>query len=221
MITFILFIAIFIIVDLLGGIIYADLYTVNQHNKRVSQRLDKHYVNNGKFQSYEIYNLYDEYEKVIGFLIEFNTGDFEYILINKKMRLMGQPFSPSMYVIASLNYDKTIGWSNYLVCDSLEQYPEGKWIKDSNYESNHVLWRANNDGEQVYYKNNPFKVANFEMEKKYLLKSNDGRYFPAIKQNSFYINLINYESVKSGNEITEQNSPYGGIIFFVGNNLRC
>ena len=84
---------------------YANSYSEEDHLKRVAERVDERYMSSDyDFTSYDLYPVYDENEKLIYALVEFEPQGFVFVLITNST----YPWGHSMY-LRDEYYLKT-GW---------------------------------------------------------------------------------------------------------------
>lgn len=184
-----------------------DMYTAEEHVQRITKRLDNkapkwRYLNDGNYDGYTVYPLYNENEEAIYFLVEIEPYGFTFVHCSDepspKLLYSCLGASTSMYTISNDTYGETyysggeyhnITWSPYIVDETRSQpYP---------YEDK--IWILDENGERIYYNRSPYYVTGNIDERKYLIETEGGEYICAIKKDGKYINLI------SGEEFTVEN----------------
>ncbi len=178
-----------------------DKYTLEQHMERISERVEKRYINDDTrnqtysfITDYKLYPLYDENDKLAYFLIEFEPYGFAFVAMSETTRYFGMYFRTDKFVTST--------WFRYRLCiDGIEPEPyQGKqWVamerNDSVIYNNEENFRYETDENDVLkiYNQSPYNIASVLDRKLYLLELYGGGYVPAIKQNGNYINLISMQ----------------------------
>ncbi len=201
-----------IAISFCGCMKYLDDYTIEEHIKNISKRVEKKYLKED--ETYNIYPLYsqNEDEAIEYFLVEFSSNrclfirvretDFEFRLLNGK-------------------------YSIYAYCERFEHYPWTRYILEENMNKtaygNQIHWSAkkkdnihlhkygayceiDDNGEQVEYSRSPYNAANVLSEKLYLLHIESYYwYIPAIKiGENTYVNLISMAEFNTLYDISNQ-----------------
>lgn len=188
---------------LTGCNLKADKYTEQQNIQRVTKRIQAKYIDGDeklrpydkpvgdgkiydkvKATSFAVFPLYDENDALKYFLVEFEPFGFLFVFIRDDW------FSAftSMYMLSSVAGEAL--WSRYKI-DETNSQQEPDTDK---------LWEVDDNEERIFYYNSPYKIANVENEKRYLLHLSDENfstcYIPAIKIENDYLNLISMEELK-------------------------
>lgn len=199
----------------------AEDYTLEEHIKNISKRIEKKYLNEG--ETYQIYPLYSQNEgdAVRFFLIEFSSGRFMFIHARDtslKFRLWNGKYS--IYACA---YD--FRWSRYRFEENLDKSMYGNQITWSSEKTNGaylgvggaVYCEVDDSGEQInYYNNSPYNVANVLDKRLYLFEvdSSNLRYVPAIEiGENTYINLVSMTEFSTLSDISEQERMFIPIVY--------
>ena len=198
-------VAIFTTIGVYGYVNTASSYTVKEHTERISKLAKKRYIDSGKFTGYKVYPLYNEKEELELFLIDLEPHGFVYICVreNSYFSCLG---ATSMYV---RDFSRTVNelytWQRYKV------KPESSDEDDKNKE-----YETDENGDFIYYTDSPYKVANTEKEKKYLLRIGKPWprvYIPAVKRGDKYLNLISMEEFEYKPEIPTNSIAAIGMDF--------
>ena len=186
-----------IVMTLTGCSQKASKYTEEQHMQRISERIQKKYIDgDGKIRDYEapkdainafmkpsgfeVYPLYDNNDELKYCLVEFQPYGFMYILIRDEESKIYSWFgaSTSMYLCS---------------------YPEGDplWTPCKiDKETGETIWEEESGRKKEYY-HSPYYVRNVLEERKYVITCYFGEYekvsIPAIKKDEKYINLCSNE----------------------------
>ena len=152
-----------------------DSYTYEEHYERVSKIIEKNYIKKGKADSYELYPVYDINDEFLYFGIDFYPSGYCFVMIHEKD--LSFIFGPSMYTTSFLPFQNY--WQKYHLVS-------GKPICEQDEEGNNI-----------YYRNSPYKIANIVNDKRYLIEiGNDTNgYLTAIKIGENYLNLISNKEV--------------------------
>lgn len=172
----------------------ASKYTEQEHLQRISDRIEKHYVeiNNYPIYDFEVFPVYDINDEFKYALVEFKPYGYVYVYITdernsssdkRKFKEFGH--STCMYFLSTIQYEIEDPWS--------PSYVEDEKIKFK---------------EEEYY-NSPFSVNNIENEKRYLISVDPLRsvyLVPAVKRNGKYINLYSNDefTLENGSPTTKQ-----------------
>ncbi len=153
-----------------------DNYTVEQHIERITERLEKNIERyDYEYDSFKLYPLYNEEEKVEHFLAEFEPYGFCFIKLQKIKILSLSPLVKTMYRRTEFRGIKENSyWSP---CDY--NSPEDEWILDEN-------------GEEIHYRKSPYYISgNLENRMYYIYNR-----YCTIKQGEDYINLVNGNKIE-------------------------
>lgn len=154
---------------MLSGCVNSNIYTEAEHYERVKELLEKRYFGDDSiYESYELYPVYNEKDKLEYFVIDFEPEGYVFV------KITNSTISYSMY-----RRDEGSPWRKF-------QYKYDK--KEKKYVK---IYETDEEGNEIYYNNSPFKIANIKDEKRYLLKVNGNEnYIPAIKTDNKYLNLV-------------------------------
>ena len=154
----------------------ASYYSDEEHEERVRKLVEKRYFAEGtKYESYELYPIYDENDKLSFFLVDFEPDAFVYIVIHERD-------TSWMY-----------GKSMYTRCDG------ETWSRYKFDENNEIIYEKDDQDNQIYYECSHFKAANIKNEKRYLLYIEGNgyhsgySYVPAVKRGDKFLNLMSME----------------------------
>ena len=159
------------------------MYSEKGHYRRIQKRIEERFIETGVHKEYELYPLYDENDKLKYFVVDFPTN-YHIIRINKyDLGCLGV----SMYTLF-----ETDPWQRYVL------------------ENGEKVYEKDKDGNDIFYKQSPYKVAGIKDEKRYLIEVSQGSsssYVPAVKRGDKYLNLISMKEeeivLKSNEQINE------------------
>ena len=159
------------------------MYSEKGHYRRIQKRIEERFIETGVHKEYELYPLYDENDKLKYFVVDFPTN-YHIIKINEyDLSCLGV----SMYTLSINN-----PWQRYVL------------------ENGEKVYEKDKDGNDIFYKQSPYKVAGIKDEKRYLIEVSQGSsssYVPAVKRGDKYLNLISMKEeeivLKSNEEINE------------------
>ena len=181
------------VVVLIAGIIYAltpdkiENYSEEEHAQIIREKIDKKYPDKKiefdeetiSYNSYKIYPLYNEKDKLTHFIIEYEPYGFNIVLVRDGLRILGgvSYFGSSFFGLGKNQ------WSPYIVDTTNSQSKldeDKKWILDEN-------------GERIYHKRSPYFVTGNINERKYLIEKFPHDYIFAVKKDGQFINLVSGE----------------------------
>ena len=159
------------------------MYSEKGHYRRIQKRIEERFIETGVHKEYELYPLYDENDKLKYLVVDFPTN-YHIIKINEyDLSCLGV----SMYTLSINN-----PWQRYVL------------------ENGEKVYEKDKDGNDIFYKQSPYKVAGIKDEKRYLIEVSQGSsssYVPAVKRGDKYLNLISMKEeeivLKSNEEINE------------------
>ena len=159
------------------------MYSEKGHYRRIQKRIEERFIETGVHKEYELYPLYDENDKLKYFVVDFPTN-YHIIRINKyDLGCLGV----SMYTLSINN-----PWQRYVL------------------ENGEKVYEKDEDGNDIFYNQSPYKVAGIKDEKRYLIKIRQGSnsdFVPAVKRGDKYLNLISMKEeeivLKSNEEVNE------------------
>ena len=161
--------------------------------QRVSALVEKRYMKEGsEYTSYEVHPVYDEYEDLKYFVVDFEPEGYVYVRISEKITL----FSAGMYL---RDRPESKFWRPYTYAPGAECT-----VPDENGElvTHHdVMYKQDEEGNYYGFRVSHFKAVNIENEKRYFLiiydKSGSKRgIVPAVKRGDKYLNLASWEEME-------------------------
>jgi len=199
-----------------------DIYSTEQHIKRISKIVKEIYSDTGRCESFEVNPLYSPDEEVIMYLVDFKPHGYYFVQADTPGFLAGI----HMYVRHTGIPERK--WFRYRISIDQPTTP-GQWItwSDANkyqklwtYGSKPNEWRETDmSHREILYIDSPFVVARTGNEKRYLLpikanNSTDSDYYvPAVKKNDKFFNLISLEEIDYDPNVTEKEIPCTSISF--------
>ena len=188
----------------------ASNYTEEEHLQRVSDLVEKRYMQEGsEYTSYEVYPVYDEYEELSYFIVDFEPEGYVYIKLNKVI----VTFGPSMYTRS----DENEFWRPYTYAPGTECTVPDENGEMVTYED--ILFRQDENGNYYGFRVSHFKAANIMNEKRYLLQIYNGTgssrrgLVPAVKRGDKYLNLVSWEEMEFYPGLQTDECPYADIVF--------
>lgn len=200
-------------------------YSYEQHLERVSALAEEH----AQGSDFTIAPLYQDNEELFGFLVEYH-GQREWCDIVK----VHNPSFTNKIAGVSMYCGIDVAYMRYRIqSDATSEYaPNVKWGRGDSDELQveengeivsrlhpsefpNRLWEIAESGNAVYHRVSPYKLANVDGEKKYLLAvKQDGKtdYIPAVKRGDRYLNLISLQEFDYQSEYAENAQPTMGII---------
>lgn len=186
----------------------ADFFTEEQHIKRIRERIDKKIDEwnrdfGSNYTGFEVYPLYNQYEELEFFLVEFEPCGFTFILaVDEKLSCLSWfGASTSMYTRSGIYGDRS-PWSPYTINpDSTSSSDNKNWILDEN-------------GEKINYSRSPYYVSGNINERKYILRTNSlSSCICAVKKGDSFLNLICNMYIPDLDTETLNNQPTFHIYF--------
>ena len=173
-----------------GGSEKASKYTEEEHIQRVTERIQKRFIDTNlrwvdreQPTAFEVFPLYNENDELKYFLVEFEPYGFLYILLRdeqmKGFSWLGA--STSMYKIADDISGKN-DWSPYKI-DETNSQPSPDTDK---------IWMLNENDEKIVFNKSPYAIADCKDERRYLLTGN----IPSAKRDEKFVNLISMEEIE-------------------------
>ncbi len=174
---------------LIFGGINCDWFTEEQHEKRISRRIDRK-IKSGYYDAtgYELYPLYNLDEELRYFLVEFEPVGHMYVSIGHG-HLLDVFGSTSMY-----------------------HEPTGRIVEKWNPctieetgNTKSVIFDHDENGRMITCRQSPFKYRDKLNERKYLLFFFDAGYVPAVRKGDKFVNLCaNYEFEQTNGYLTSE-----------------
>ena len=175
---------------------YAWFYTEEQHMSRISKRVEEHYMTKDSgYTSFEVYPVYNEYDKLEFAVVEFQPHGFMYVCINKTS-ILSSCGAGSMYTRDST---ESI-WYPYTVAEGEKGVlirPDGCEVAYENRK-----FEYDEDGNVISYTDSHFRVRGIESEKRYLINLNltidlgdSSGYVPAVRRGDKMLNLISMQEM--------------------------
>jgi len=193
-----------------------DIYSTEQHIKRISKIVKEIYIDTGRCESFEVNPLYSPDEEIIMYLVDFKPHGYYFVQADNPNFLLGI----HMYVRHSTFPEE--GWYRYRI-NTKDPTTPGQWIiwSDANkyqklwtYGSLPNEWRETDVfHKEIFHIDSPFVAANTGNEKRYLLpiKANNSDsksfYVPAVRRNDKYFNLVSLEEIDYDSNVTEKEMP--------------
>ena len=160
------------------------MYSEKGHYRRIQKRIEERFIETGVHKEYELYPLYDENDQLKYFVVDFPTN---YHIININSFDYSCISGTSLYSLSITN-----PWQRYVL------------------ENGEKVYEKDEDGNDIFYNQSPYKVAGIKDEKRYLIKIRQGSnsdYVPAVKRGDKYLNLISMKEeeivLKSNEQINE------------------
>lgn len=192
---------------------YAWFYTEEQHMARISKRVEEHYMTKDSgYTSFEVYPVYNEYDKLEFAVVEFQPHGFMYVHINKEsfFNCLG---AGSMYTRddESIWYPYTVAEGEKVVLIESDGY-------EVTYENRKFEYDEN--GEVISYTDSHFRVRGMENEKRYLVRlelaislNRSSGYVPAVRRGDKMLNLISMQEMDYTPGMTSSEFPVADIYF--------
>ncbi len=193
----------------------ANNYTEEEHIQRVSELVEKRYMTDtNEYTSFEVYPIYDEYEELRYFIVDFEPEGYVYIYLNEKVVRLGS----SMYLRCT---PESEFWRPYTYAPGMECT-----VPDENGEMvtyHDICFKKDEEGNYYGFRVSHFKASNIKNEKRYLfiVYDNTGSkrgYVPAVKRGERYLNLMSWEEFDFYPEIRSENCVISDI-FLLGNQI--
>lgn len=160
------------------GCINSNIYTEEEHYKRVEKLLKKRYLNGStEYTGYQLFPVYNEKDEMRYFLIELEPYGYVYVEIEEETILI---IGCGMYL-----RDEGNVWSRYTYNDL-----------DTLIIEDRIVYEVDENGEKIVYNVSPFKAANVLNEKKYILNTmieGGSGTLIAVKRGNKYLNLISMQ----------------------------
>ena len=168
------------------------IYSEKDHYRRIQKRIEERFIETGVHKEYELYPLYNIDDNLSFFVVDFSTT-FHIISIN------------------SFDYSCISGTSLYTLFDT---DPWQRYV----LENGEKVYEKDEDGNDIFYNQSPYKVAEIKDEKRYLIRvrqdSNSG-YIPAVKRGDKYLNLISMKEEEIVLESKKQINELWYIYYFI------
>ena len=197
------------------ALIYYDdpaRYSTAQHVDRIKKIVQEKYIGDGEFTDFAVYPLYDKDDNVIMYLVEFEPCGYLYVNVTKPY----WPASREMYQKNCAGFSASDNkFSRYRISDTQPQEFEGKTWKNKekvtvsdNYVPESMKWYESDEKGIIVYHSSPYKAANVQNEKKYVLQMEECDYVPAVKRGEKYLNLVSMEEFTYSSELSYKHIPY-------------
>lgn len=174
---------------------HPEYYTLEEHKQRIAQRVEERFMSTGEYTSYSISPIYDENDKLTHFVVDFEPTGYIYVMLKREDLFSGN----SMYMINIPTGEKMTAWTRYKIAMTKPASVNGcSWSGGSYIEIDGIeyryWWEINSEGEEIKHSDSYYNAANIdESEKRYLIKTADREYVPAVKVNGKFLNLISLE----------------------------
>lgn len=200
-----------------GCVDYANRYTEDQHLERVRKRVEERYMGEGsEYTSFEVFPVYNEYDELGYFVVDFQPQGYLYIELNK------DSIWTSMYMLDDTGDDL---WYPYTIKQGNECVLPDKDGNERLYVNREV--KKDSDGNYICYRVSHYRAAGVQNEKRYLLKIRSTAelgistgLIPAVKRNGTYINLISMEEMEYTIGMESAEEPISDILFFPKSNYN-
>ena len=193
------------IVLLLFSIIYlfsgcgrkVNYYTIDEHIFRITKRVESRdskwgFPDGETYESFEVYPVYNQYEDLQFFLVEFEPYNFLFISVRDEPPLL-LSFLYSMYLVSRSIYTKDDPWARYVVDENGEELYQTVRSVPSNKRGEFI---TDENGEIILHDKSPFYVSGDLNERKYMLKTDRiDEYICAVKKDGKFFNLISGETI--------------------------
>lgn len=201
------------------ALIYYDdpaRYSTAQHVDRIKKIVQEKYIGDGEFTDFAVYPLYDKGDNVIMYLVEFEPCGYYYILAAKPNMFTRR----GMYV----RHDERAKceWERYRISETQPGNYEGiEWKQKTRMSDGEEVvdfpgkWFETSEGEFVKFNVSPYKAANVENQKRYLLSIDEIHSVPAVRKNNKFFNLISMEEFNYSNTLKQENTPCAEIWFWI------
>ncbi len=163
-----------------------EQFTEEQHIARITRKLNRKIKKKFskawftfEYDSFEVYPLYNQDEKLEFFLVEFEPSSFIFISMIDNYKYIDFIFGIKSMYLHSVG--PICEWSPYTF----------ESIKES-YSIDDYIWKTDENGEKIVYDKSPYVVAGVENEKMYYF---DDAYVPAVKCGDKFINLVSMTEV--------------------------
>ncbi len=174
---------------------YPEDYTIEEHIAKISKRVQKRYMDNDDtLESFAIYPVYNEDDKLSYFLVGFEPCGFVFVQLGIQRNIVY-----GMYMRCDTYLNLT--WYRYRQCiDGIEpeEYEGNEWIYieglSMSFSNSNTRFLSNEDGEIIQYDKSPYFVADVLDSKLYFMELSNGGGIPAVKNNESFVNLVSMES---------------------------
>lgn len=215
----------FTMLSFVGCTRYPEDYTLEEHIKNITKKVQKRYIDSGRyeFDSFEVYPIYDQDDKLSYFLVEFEPQGFLFIHLGVQ-RFISYFFAvPGMYMYDDQFLDWF--WVRYRqAIDGIEPEPYNghEWVyydldpfSSLNINKN-TRFEADEDCQPIKYYKSPYYISGELNNKLYYLELPNGG-IPAVKKDDTYINLVSMESFiyLGKDEYSEESMPPNIFFHFV------
>ena len=162
-----------------------------------------------KYTSYEVYPVYNEYEELKYFVIDFEPEGYVYILLQKTVGRFGR----GMY---TRSYENEF-WRPYTYAPGAECTVPDENGKMITYKD--VMFKQDENGNYYGFRVSHFKAAKIENERRYLLQIYNGEgsskrgLIPAVKRGDKYLNLVSWEEFEFYPGLQSDECSYADILF--------
>lgn len=161
---------------------FTDTEHIIRVTERFSDRLDRYTYDDGsKVESFTVYPLYNQNDKLTMFLIEMEPYGFEFVFLRETVSIYKMYRDESIYRMSLDTYG--IGLD-----DNWERYKIDK-------ETGETVPLLDKNNERHFYRKSPYYVDGKLSDRKYIIKTKDNKYIFAIKSNNSFINLISGDTI--------------------------
>ena len=174
----------------------ADRYTEAEHLERVAALAEKRYMGEGsEYTSYEVHPVYNEYDELGYFVIDFLPQGYVYVKLNEQA-------TPWLSMYTRDDFENTV-WYPYTVeegTNSVVYDENGTQLVYVNRK-----FKEDVEGNYISYRVSHFKAANIGEERRYFLPvestidlclADRKAYVPAVKRGDSFLNLISMQTLQ-------------------------
>lgn len=208
-------------IALLVGSAFSGFYTTEQHIERISERVQERFIDTGAHESFKLYPLYNQDDKLTHFLVEFPEDGYLYIDLSFKLIFGHDMYQCNndteycrwyryRYDIDSPAYDESIVWKY-----AGEGAKGGIEADNGGFIRKKAYVEVNENGKAITRTISHYAAAGVgEDEKRYLIKTTENNYIPAVKRDGKYLNLVSMELYDLG-ELIYLSVPEAMLHFIV------
>lgn len=190
-----------LLISLYGCTKYPEDYTLEEHIDNITKKVQKRFMDgSSEYDSFAVYPLYDENNKLTHFLVEFEPFGFLFIELGIQRFRSNFLTVPGMYMYCKKYCNIT--WHRYRLCvNGIEPQPydNHEWIVSEglamSIECLNARFEADENGYILEYKKSPYYISNSLNKQLYFLQLPLGG-IPAIKRGDMFVNLISMENIE-------------------------
>lgn len=188
----------------------ASDYTEEEHLQRVSDLVEKRYMQEGsEYTSYEVHPVYNENDELEYFIVDFEPEGYVYVQMSEVVTIV----SVGMYVRYRPENEF---WRPYTYAPGTECTVPDENGEMVTYED--IMFKQDENGNYYGFRISHFKAANIANEKRYLLRiyTKSGSFLglvPAVKRGDKYLNLVSWEEMEFYPGLKSDDCVVSGIHF--------